>query len=76
MLLTERLVLLLLDPRHGSVRTQGILTAQTLFAAALLAEPEGTAAALVAVRPRRSTAVPSAKPRIAHFDSQSAVARG
>ncbi|MBU6404099.1 MAG: GPP34 family phosphoprotein [Metallibacterium scheffleri] len=38
MLLTERLVLLLLDPRHGSVRTQGILTVQTLFAAALLAD--------------------------------------
>lgn len=38
MLLAERLVLLLLDPRRGSVRTQGALTAQTLFAAALLAD--------------------------------------
>jgi hypothetical protein len=38
MLLTERLVLLLLDPRRGTMQVQGALSAQTLFAAALLAD--------------------------------------
>ena len=38
MLLTERLVLLLLDPHRGTMQVQGALAAQTLFAAALLAD--------------------------------------
>ena len=46
------------------------------LAAGLLADPDATAAALVAVRPRSSAAVPSAKPSITRHDSQAAVARG
>ena len=46
------------------------------LAAGLLDDPDATAAALVAVRPRSSAAVPSAKPSITRHDSQSAVARG
>ncbi len=46
------------------------------LAAKLLADPEGTSAALVAVRPRRAAAVAAAKPLPARIDPQSAVARG
>ncbi len=46
------------------------------LAAGLLDDPDATAAALVAVRPRSSAAVPAAKPSITRHDSQSAVARG
>ncbi len=46
------------------------------LAAGLLDDPDATAAALVAVRPRSSAAVPSAKPSITRHDSQAAVARG
>ncbi|MHB1501277.1 MAG: glutamate synthase large subunit [Candidatus Dormibacteria bacterium] len=59
----------------GLLRRHWELTRSPL-AAALLDDPDGTAAALVAVRPRPPAAVPSAKPRIAHFEPQSAVARG
>ncbi len=46
------------------------------LAAGLLDDPDATAAALVAVRPRSSAAVPAAKPSITRHDSQAAVARG
>ncbi len=46
------------------------------LAAGLLDDPDATAAALVAVRPRSSAAVPAAKPSITRHDSQGAVARG
>ncbi len=59
----------------GLLRRHWELTRSPL-AAKLLADPEGTSAALVAVRPRRAAAVAAAKPLPARIDPQSAVARG
>ncbi|MCK9366761.1 MAG: GPP34 family phosphoprotein [Metallibacterium scheffleri] len=68
MLLTERLALLLLDPRRGTIQAHGALATQTLFAAALLADLTLTGRLQVEdAHWRQDSALPLAHPLLAEL---------